>query len=254
MANRRMFNKEIIDSDIFLDMPLSTQALYFHLSMRADDDGFVNNPKKIQRMVGGSEDDSKILLAKQFILSFENGIIVIKHWKMHNYIQKDRYKPTMYLDEKEKLSENENGSYSINSMDTDCIQNVHSGKVSKGKVSLELEKDNIVSKNDEFEELAKNTIKYLNTTAKKNFGFTKGNLKEITSQIKKLKKSGDTVNEIEAKFAYVINVKTQEWINNMDMRKNINPVTLFRESNFDRYLNQDAVVSTESFIDKLCGA
>ncbi|HFM7009733.1 TPA: hypothetical protein ACG9XD_003061, partial [Enterococcus faecium] len=89
-----MFAKTIIDSDAFLDMPLSTQALYFHLSMRADDDGFINNPKKIQRMVGCGDDDLKLLMVKRFILVFESGVIVIKHWKIHNYIQKDRYKPT----------------------------------------------------------------------------------------------------------------------------------------------------------------
>ena len=95
MAERRMFAKTIIDSDEFLDMPLSAQALYFHLSMRADDDGFVNNPKKIQRMIGASDDDYKILIAKSFVLRFESGVIVIKHWRINNYIQKDRYKETV---------------------------------------------------------------------------------------------------------------------------------------------------------------
>lgn len=111
MAERRMFTQKIIDSDAFLDMPLSTQALYFHLNMRADDDGFVNNPKKIQRMIGASEDDLKLLLAKRFILGFENGVIVIKHWRMHNLIRKDRYNPTTYIKEKETLAVNDNGSY-----------------------------------------------------------------------------------------------------------------------------------------------
>jgi len=94
MAEKRMFAKSIIDSDAFLDMSLSTQALYFHLAMRADDDGFINNPKKILRMIGGSDDELKMLLAKKFIIAFESGVIVIKHWRMHNYIQNDRYKPT----------------------------------------------------------------------------------------------------------------------------------------------------------------
>lgn len=118
MAERRMFAKTIIDSDAFLDMPLSAQALYFHLSMRADDDGFVNNPKKIQRMIGASDDDCKLLVMKRFILTFESGVIVIKHWKIHNYIQKDRYKETVYLQEKSTLALNENNAY------TECI---HSG-------------------------------------------------------------------------------------------------------------------------------
>lgn len=111
MAEKRMFTMKIVDSDAFLDMPLSTQALYFHLNMRADDDGFVNNPKKIQRTIGATEDDLKLLLAKRFLLSFENGVIVIKHWRMHNLLRKDRYKPTQYQDEIHMLSVKENGAY-----------------------------------------------------------------------------------------------------------------------------------------------
>lgn len=132
MAERRMFAKTIIDSDAFLDMPLSAQALYFHLSMRADDDGFVNNPKKIQRMVGASDDDCKLLVLKRFILTFESGIIVIKHWKIHNYIQKDRYKETVYLEEKATLGLNENKAY------TECIQDGYSLDT---QVRIEIGKD-----------------------------------------------------------------------------------------------------------------
>lgn len=111
MAEKRMFTQKIIDSDAFLDMPLSTQCLYFHLNMRADDDGFINNPKKIQRMVGSNDDDLKILIAKRFLLIFESGVIVIKHWKMHNTLQKDRYKPTQYIEELNELELNVNKSY-----------------------------------------------------------------------------------------------------------------------------------------------
>ena len=111
MAERRMFAKTIIDSDAFLDMPLSTQALYFHLSMRADDDGFINNAKKIHRMIGASDDDLKVLLMKRFLLPFESGVVVIKHWKIHNYIRNDRYKPTIYTDERAALDVKANGAY-----------------------------------------------------------------------------------------------------------------------------------------------
>jgi hypothetical protein len=111
MAERRMFAKTIIDSDAFLDMPLSAQALYFHLSMRADDDGFINNPKKIQRMIGASDDDCKLLLMKRFLIAFESGVVVIKHWKIHNYIRNDRYKPTIYREEKALLEEKANKGY-----------------------------------------------------------------------------------------------------------------------------------------------
>jgi hypothetical protein len=128
-----MFAKTIIDSDAFVDMPLSTQALYFHLSMRADDDGFINNPKRIQRMIGCADDDLKLLIAKRFILPFDSGVVVIKHWKIHNYIQKDRYKETVYKDEKAQLMLKENGAYT--ELDTPCIQPVSKveTQVSKGK-------------------------------------------------------------------------------------------------------------------------
>jgi hypothetical protein len=106
-----MFAKTIIDSDAFLDMPMSTQCLYFHLAMRADDEGFLNNPKKIQRMIGASEDDLKILLSKRFILAFESGVIVIKHWKIHNYIRGDRIVKTAYKEERALLDVKENGAY-----------------------------------------------------------------------------------------------------------------------------------------------
>lgn len=115
MANKRMFTMKIVDSDAFLDMPLSTQCLYFHLNMRADDDGFIGNPKRIMKIVGASEDDLKLLIAKSFLLTFENGVIVIKHWRMHNTLSKIRYHETQYIDEKGDLLLKKNGSYSLTS-------------------------------------------------------------------------------------------------------------------------------------------
>lgn len=112
MAQKRMFTMKIVDSDAFLDMPLSTQALYFHLNMRADDDGFVGNPKRIMRTIGCHEDDLKMLILKRFILTFEDGVIVIKHWRMHNCISQNRYHETQYTDEKSQLLLKENKSYS----------------------------------------------------------------------------------------------------------------------------------------------
>ena len=111
MAEKRMFTQKIIDSDAFLDMPLSTQALYFHLNMRADDDGFINNPKRIQRTIGASEDDLKLLIAKRFVICFENGVIVIKHWRMHNTLRKDRYNPTVYQEQYALLEVKDNNAY-----------------------------------------------------------------------------------------------------------------------------------------------
>ena len=119
MAERRMFAKSVIDSDLFLDMPSSTQMLYFHLAMRTDDDGFVNNPKRIQRMVGASEDDMKRLIAKRFILVFESGVIVIRHWKLHNYIRKDMYHPTDYQEKRNMLKfESMKSAYELNDSKT----------------------------------------------------------------------------------------------------------------------------------------
>lgn len=120
MAERRMFAKTIVTSDAFLDMPLSARCLYFTLGMFADDDGFVNNPKSIMRQVGACADDLNLLLAKRFILAFDSGVIVIKHWRIHNYIQKDRYKETKYIEERSTLMLDEKGAY------TECIQDVYS--------------------------------------------------------------------------------------------------------------------------------
>lgn len=111
MAQRRMFSHDIIASDAFLDMPMSSRELYFHLGMYADDDGFVN-PKKIIRMLGASSDDLKLLVAKRFVLEFESGVVVIKHWLIHNLIRNDRYKETVYLEEKKMLIVKENKAYS----------------------------------------------------------------------------------------------------------------------------------------------
>ena len=153
MAERRMFAKTIIDSDAFLEMPLSSQALYFHLSMRADDDGFVNNPKRIQRLVGANENDLGMLIAKHFLIPFESGIVVIKHWRIHNYIQNDRYKKTVYTDEKALLDIKSNKAYTFKNdlciqdeedMYPECIQDVSKmdTQVRLGKVRLD--KDRLV--------------------------------------------------------------------------------------------------------------
>ena len=112
MAEKRMFAKTIIDTDLFMDIPLSAQALYFHLSMRGDDEGFVDSPKKIRNMIGASDDDMKVLVAKQFIIPFESGVIVIRHWKMHNVIRGDRLKSTVYTEEAAQLTTDKNGVYS----------------------------------------------------------------------------------------------------------------------------------------------
>ena len=142
-----MFSPNIVDSDAFLDMPPTAQNLYFHLGMRADDDGFVGNPKKIMRMLNIGDDDLKILLAKRFVLAFESGVIVIKHWRINNLIRKDWYRETVYKEEKKLLEIKDNGSYTektsgvVNELLTSSVQfrSRRLGKVRLGKVRLERE-------------------------------------------------------------------------------------------------------------------
>ena len=162
MAERRMFAKTIIDSDAFLDMPTSSQLLYFHLSMRADDEGFINNPKRIQRSIGSSDDDLKILIAKKFIIPFESGVVVIKHWRLHNYIRNDRFKETVYQDERRQLEIKENGVYTHNVSlgipnDYQMETQVSIGKDRIGKVSIEKnvygEFKNVKLSDDEYKKL-----------------------------------------------------------------------------------------------------
>ena len=226
-----MFAKTIIDSDAFLDMPSSTQALYFHLSMRADDDGFINNPKKIQRMVGCSDDDMKLLIAKHFIIPFESGIVVIKHWKVHNYIQKDRYKETVYLDEKSMLCIKDNNAYSL-AMDTKCIQNVSKmetqdsiGKYSLVKDSIEVVEDNI--KNDVADSIHQ-IIDYLNLKIGTRY---RANSKSTQSHIKARLKEGYSLQD----FLTVIDKKCSEW-RGTNMEQYLRPETLFG-TKFEGYLN-----------------
>lgn len=132
MAERRMMSKKITDTDAFLDMPLTTQALYFHFLQNADDDGFVGSPNSIMRKIGASKNDYDLLMVKRFIIVFNSGICVIKHWRIHNYIQKDRYVETTFLKEKAQLKTEENGAY------TECIQNVYKldAQYSIGKDSI----------------------------------------------------------------------------------------------------------------------
>ena len=145
MAERRMFAKTIVTSDAFLDMPASTRCLYFLLGMVADDDGFVNNPRSIMRQSGATADDMNLLIAKRFILTFQSGVVVIKHWCIHNTIQKDRYKETKYLEEKATLALDGNKEYTetVSDVYPECIQDVSRpdtqvrlGQVNTGKVSV----------------------------------------------------------------------------------------------------------------------
>ena len=150
MAKKRMFTLSVVDTDWFLEMPLSTQALYFHLNMRADDDGFVDSPKSIMRKIGANANDYQLLVAKRFILEFESGVLVIKHWRMHNTIQKDRYEPTRFKEEYETLEIKDDKSYTEkkdctqngNKMDTKCFPSIIS--ISKPNTN-----SNIINNNED---------------------------------------------------------------------------------------------------------
>lgn len=143
MAQKRMFSNLVIGSDDFLEMPDSSQNLYFHLSMRADDDGFIGNWKSIMRMTGKKEDDLKILIAKSFVIPFDSGILVIRHWRLNNYIQNDRYKETIYKNEKSQLSIDSNNVYNL---DTDCIHSIDKNRLDK--ISIDKNSVNIYGENE----------------------------------------------------------------------------------------------------------
>lgn len=139
MAERRMFAKTIVLSDEFLDMPMSARCLYFTMGMLADDDGFVNAPRSIMRQCGASIDDMKVLLAKRYVIEFDSGIIVIKHWRINNYLQGDRTQPTKYIEEMDKLTIKDNRAYSLkDEYKNECIQSsVYTDKNSIDKNRIE---------------------------------------------------------------------------------------------------------------------
>jgi hypothetical protein len=143
MASKRMFSAKIVDSDAFLDMPQTSQLLYFHLAMRVDDDGFVGNPKKIMRMIGSADNDLSVLLTKKFIIGFDSGIIVIKHHRMNNNWDKHNCKRTQYLEEFNQLNIKENGSYTLSELglpvqteyrlETDWKQSLEENRIDKNR-------------------------------------------------------------------------------------------------------------------------
>ena len=229
MAQRRMFSKKIVDTDLFIEMSPTAKLLYFYLNMSADDDGFVGNPKTIKLVSGATDDDLKILVAKQFIIPFESGVIVIKDWKIHNYIQKDRYSKTQYTDEKSQLVVEENGTY------TRCIQNVSSldtqdrlGKDRLGKDSI----DNMSDKSDvsiPYSEI----IDYLNKKTGRSFRSVDANKKLIKARWNDGYKLED--------FKTVIDNMVANWsgkeFNGTPAENYLQPKTLF-SNKFDSYLNQ----------------
>ena len=190
MPEKRMFTKKITESDAFLDMPLSSQCLYFHLNMSADDDGFVNNPKRVMRTIGASEDDLKLLIAKAFLLVFENGVVVIKHWWMHNTLKNDRYKPTDYQEEKELLAQKTNKAYTWkqngNILETQPNQDKHNQDKPNNKYSV------LDGKSNDFTEAFLN---YADMRKRIKKPLTEDLAKKVVQKLNKL--SGDEKEQIE---------------------------------------------------------
>ena len=201
MAKRRMFSMDVIDTDVFIEMLRDSRLLYYELCMRADDDGFVSSPKKILKIVGCSEEDLKLLIDKNFVIPFSSGVVAIRHWKVHNYIQKDRYKETIYTIEKSLLKQGENGIYIPNddTMDTKCVHIGYSGKVRLGKASLgkSESKENVI--------LVEQVIDYMNKLAGTNF---KSTTKKTQSLINARLKEGVTLEELVS----VVYYKYQTWV------------------------------------------
>ena len=235
-----MFAKSIVLSDVFLDMPMSARCLYFTLGMLADDDGFVGNPKSIMRQCGASQDDMLILLQKRYILGFESGVIVIKHWRMNNYLRNDRHQDTTYLEEKELLTIDNKGAYTekdgnkalfdVGIPSDNQVTTVYGytedriGKDSKGK-----DKD-ILSGNPDSESV-KEIIDYLNSTIGTRYTTRS---KSTNAKIKARLKEGHTIDD----FKIVIDNKSAQWKDNAKMRTYLRPETLFAAEHFESYLNE----------------
>lgn len=256
MAERRMMSKSIIKSDTFLDMPATTQNLYFHMLLDADDDGFINAPKSIMRMIGAKDDDIKVLSAKQFVIPFESGVVVIKDWKIHNYIQNDRYKPST-LPERDLLNIQKDKTYTLKSdvsiLDTECIQTVSIGKDRLGKDRIGKDRIGKVSidtlchvSHDDVDKSHYEIIEYLNLKTGSKF---KPTTKPYVQAIRSRLKEGYTVDD----FKTVIDKKCREW-KGTKLEKYLTPKTLFALSHFDTYLNSNemaAMTDTERKVAEL---
>lgn len=258
MANRRMFSKKITDTDKFLDMPASAQNLYFHLNMHADDDGFLGNAKTIKRMVGASDDDLKLLAAKQFLIPFDDGVVVIKDWRIHNYIRSDRYRSTIYTDHKNSLQINENQQYELlteqpkkvgmtdgipdgNQDEYQMDTQVRLGKDRLGKVRLgkgrldNTRQDKTPESQPEADSVSlegvKEVIDYLNQKAGTKYRATTAATKRLVGA---RLKEGFTVDDCKK----VIDNKVADWLTDEKMKNYLRPNTLFQASKFESYLNE----------------
>ena len=251
MANKRMFSLNVVDTDKFLEMPISSRLLYYELGMRADDDGFVDNWKKILLFTGLKLDDMKLLITKQFIIPFESGIIVIKHWRMNNYLQKDRKKQTNYQEELKMLEISNGGEYFIKknienkSFPEICIQNDNNmyTQYSIDKYSIDKNSIEIYSLAEQDKIPYKKIIDYLNLKINANYKYTTKKTKEL---IKARYNEGFKIDD----FKKVIDNKSIEWLNDNKMQKYLRPQTLFG-THFESYLNQKEVKRKETNLERL---
>ena len=223
MARKRMFSLLVVDTDEFLDRPSSTQSLYYHLGMRADDDGFVSSPKKIAKLVNCSNDDLKLLIAKGFIIPFDSGIIAIRHWKLNNDLKKDRYTPTIYLNEKSTLKVNKNKVYSIdgNNLDTKWIQNGN-----KLDTQYSIDKNSIDKNSIDKNSIDKNSKEYIEQKQEENQEQIQEQKQVKKEKTKKEKKPKETHNSIIEN--YTINEDLREALKSfVEMRKELKkPITI----------------------------
>lgn len=242
MAQRRMFSKEITTSDTFVDMPMSSQLLYFHLGMEADDEGFIGNAKMLSRAYGANSDDLALLKAKGFIIMFENGVSVVKDWNLNNKIRKDRMKPTIYRSEKSLLNVDIDGSYFIDNQMTTISQpdvNQMSAQDRLGKVRLGKVSKDTLSGSDEPDHIPyKEIVDYLNQNTGSKYRSSGAKTKKL---IKSRFNEGFSLDD----FKQVIDIKSAQWLKDQKMNKFLRPETLFG-SKFESYLNEGATNTATS--------
>ena len=244
MAQRRMFSRKITETDRFLEMPLSSQALYFHLNMGADDEGFIDKAKTIQRTIGASDDDMKLLIAKGFLIPFDSGVVVIRHWRIHNYIRSDRFQSTLHQDEKTQLEYDQSKTAVLKPLEN-VIPNGYQMDTQDRVSKVSLDKDSLTTYPKEPDNIPyKEIIDYLNSKTGKNY---RDNVQKNRSLIKARWSEGYRLDD----FKKVIDNMVKDW-SGTKYAKYLRPETLFG-TKFDGYLNQGNVVKREKKTDERLG-
>ncbi|HEL1804171.1 TPA: phage protein [Streptococcus suis] len=246
MAQRRMFSKKITETDRFLEMPLSSQALYFHLNMGADDEGFIDKAKTIQRTIGASDDDMKLLIAKGFLLPFDSGVVVIRHWRIHNYIRSDRFQSTIHQDEKKQIDFDATKTANIKPV-SNVIPNGYQMDTQVRLVEGSLDKVSLdylspVPNDLEDDIPYKEIISHLNEKANRNY---KANGSKTRNNIKARWNEGFRLDD----FLHVIDTMVKDW-SGTKYEKYLRPETLFGPK-FEGYLNQSPRINPEPVDERL---